>query len=157
MSIVITAPAVTAVTAAIRGALVGDLADWTVLDGIDAQQAYLTKSLTIGGRWDPDAEAFTSQETVRVESEAHGAGRRLIESTSIDCLAYSGGGNDDFEAHRGALNDALTAVRTALDDVGSVEGSFAAAALATQTWAQVLDPAGAGVMAMFTITVTVLP
>lgn len=157
---VVTSPVVQAVGDAITAALVGPLADWQVLDSIDPQQAYAPKSLMVGGRWDPDAGedgGLTADETVLVETTEVGAGRRLVETTQIECLAYSGSGEVGFAAHRQAVNDALTAVRGALRDLHSVDGASARAQMSSQQWASVLDDGGHGVMAMFTITVTVLP
>lgn len=158
--VVVTSPVVQAVGDAIVGALVGPLADWQVLDSIDRQQAYASKSVMVGGTWDPDADeagAVTSNDTVITETTEVGAGRRLVETTSIQCLAYSGSGAPGFVEHRQAINAALSAIRTALHGLHAVDGASARAQMSAQQWTSVADDKGAGVMALFTITVTVLP
>lgn len=156
MNVILTAPTVTAVGTAIAGALTGPLADWTVLDGIDPAQAYLPKSLTIGGTWDPEVEQFTSQGTVTVETVERGAGRSLTEVTSIACLAYAGGGDEGFDVHRADLNAMLTAVRQGLRALAFIDGHNVMVSLSSQDWAQVLDASGSGAMVMFTVTVQAL-
>lgn len=157
---VVTSPVVQAVGEAITAALVGDLADWVVLDSIDPQQAFAPKSLMVGGTWDPDAgEAgeFTSNDAVTTETVETGAAGRLIETTTIQCLAYSGSGAGGFTEHRAAINVALSAIRTALRALTRVDGASARAQMPSQQWSSVADDGGTGAMALFTITVMVLP
>lgn len=154
MTAVVTNPAVTAVKAAFAASLpVG----WVLLDGIDPQQAFLPKSITVGGGWDSDQGALSSQNAVTTETEETGAARRLTEITDVTCNAYSGGGGTDFVPHRAAVNEALTAARTALSGIRAVDGLGARAILADQQWVQFLDDNGVGVMASFTARLWVLP
>ena len=152
-----TSPVVAAVGAAAVSAMSGPLADVVVLDGVDPAQAYSQRSLTIGGTWDPDVEQLTSAETVFVESAESGFGRLPLETTSVACIAYSGGGSSVLADHRASVNAILVGFRDALHALTDVGGSSAQARMTGQQWAQIIDGQGAGVMAMFTVEVRVLP
>lgn len=157
---VFTSPVVNAVGEVITAALAAFDPPWSVMDSIDPRQAYASRSLMVGGTWDPEAGENggpTSNETVLTDTVETGAAGRLTVTTSIECIAYSGGGDDGFAVHREAINDALTAVRTGLRALRTVDGSSARASLSGERWASVLDNGGSGVMALFTVTVTVLP
>lgn len=150
-------PAVAAVHTAISSVMVDDLEEVAVLDGIDDQQAYATRSVTVAGTWDPDTQQLSTFEVVTVETAESGATRRNTESTFVQCIAYSGGEGLDLAGHRGRVNEMLSAVRNALRRVGEVDGSAAAARITDQRWAQVVDEQGMAIIALFTIAVTVLP
>lgn len=150
-------PVVLTVGQAIEAVLVGDLADFQLFDGPSELQAYAPKSVTVGGRWDPDLEAYTGDQTVTVTLEELGAGRRVRETTAVACMAYAGSGDPTMAPHRAVLGQLLTAIRTALRAITAVDGASAQARMTDQQWAQVLDENGGGVMCMFTVTVAVLP
>lgn len=154
---VVTSPVVQAVGDAITAVMVGPLAGWQVMDSIDPRQAYASKSLMVGGTWDADVAEFTGNDTVFTETVEVGAGRRLVETTTIQCLAYSGSGAWSFVEHRDAVNDALTAVRGALRGLRTVGSYSCRAQLSAQQWASVADENGTGAMALFIVTVVTLP
>lgn len=151
------APVVHAVGQVITAALTGDLEQVALLDGIDPQQAYATQSITLGGTWDPDLQTYSTSDVVLVETAEVGAGRRLVETTSIAGIVYSGGDGLDIDGHRVRVNQMLTAIRNSLRRLHDVDGSSAVARMPSQQWAQVVDDQGTGLIALITITVQVLP
>ena len=155
---VVTSPVVQAVGGAVVAALVGPLADWTVFDSFDPRQAFAPKSVMVAGTWDPDVEGgFTGEGAVVTETVETGAAGRLVETTTVQCLAYSGSGDWSFEEHRVAINAVLAAIRTQLRAIHRVDGASARAQMPAQQWASVADDAGTGAMALFSVVVTVLP
>lgn len=150
-------PVVLAIGDAITAAMSGSLADVVVLDGVDPMQAYAPRSVTVGGTWDPDLQSFVTDQTVSVVTEEVGAGRRVQESTAVQCIAYAGSGDRNFATHRASVAAILTAVGTALRSVRSVDGVSALVRVSDQQWAQGADDKGALVMAMFTVTAVLLP
>lgn len=150
-------PVVQVLGAAVEGAMVDALDEVAVFDGIDAQQGYAFRSVTIGGTWDPDVDQLTTQDAVLVETTESGAGRLLTETTSVSCIAYSGGEGLTLAEHRDRVNDILAAIRAAVRAITAVDGASARAQMGAQQWAQVKDTQGAGVMAMFSVAVAVLP
>lgn len=158
MSVQVSAsPTVQAVLDAAGEALAALGGDWVLLDGIDQAQGLEAKSLTIGGTWDPELASLTTENSIQVRTSESGAARRITEVTTISCLAYSGDGVSKFPVHRGNINAVLTALRDQLRTITAVEGLPAMAQVTDQNWAQVLDAAGTGAMALFTVTVRVLP
>lgn len=152
------APAVRAIEQAATDAMVGDLADVAVLAGINDQQDYESRQVTIAGTWDSEIESFTSNQTVTVLREQLGGGRRVRETSSIACLAFSGDGDRDLPRHRAAVEEVLTALHAALRAVAQLEdGTPASAQITDQQWAEVIDEQGGGVMCLFTVTVVALP
>lgn len=151
------APTVQAVKDAAQ-ATVTALADgWVLFDGLNPGQGLQAKSLTVGGTWDPEMNTLSTENVVQVQTTESGAARRVTEITAVSCLAYSGDGVSSFETHRANVNAALTALRDQLRAVTSVGGLPAMAQVTDQHWAQVFDDAGQGAMAMFTVTVRVMP
>lgn len=150
-------PTVQAIYAAAAAVLPTVGADWVLFDGIDQQQALQSKSLTVGGTWDPELSSLTTENSIQVRTTESGAARRVTEVTTISCLAYSGDGVSGFDVHRGNINAVLTALRDRLRTITAVGGLPAMAQVTDQNWAQVLDEAGTGAMALFTVTVRVMP
>jgi hypothetical protein len=150
-------PVVAAINTAVTAAMVGDLADVVVLDGVDPQQSYAPWSVTIAGTWDPDLESFSVDETVTTSTEERGAGRRVVETTTVECIAYSGSGSRDFNTHRTNVSAVMAAVGVALQSVIAVDGASARLRVSSQQWLQGVDGQGAFVMAMFTVTASLLP
>lgn len=150
-------PVVAAINAAITSSMSGDLAAVVVLDGVDPQQSYAPRSVTIAGTWDPDLESFTAAETVSTSSEEFGAGRRVVETTTVECIAYSGSGSRDFGEHRDNVAAVMAAVGVALRSVIAVDGVSARLNVSSQQWIQGADGQGTFVMAMFTVTASLLP
>lgn len=150
-------PAVQAVYDASATALAGLGGGWELLDGINQQQGLAARSLTVGGTWDPELNTLTTENAVLVQTTESGAARRVTETTSISCLLYASSGDLDFAVLRATANAALTAVRDQLRQVTAVDGLPAQARISEQRWAQVVDQAGAGAMALFTVEVRVLP
>lgn len=153
-------PAVLAVGTAVEAVLVGDLAGFQLFDGPSDQQAYAQRSVTIGGRWDPDfgeAGAYTADQTVLVSRTEVGAGRRVREITTVTCMAYSGSGDPAMAPHRATVAAVLLAVAAVLRRLQFVDGVPVLARLGDQQWAQVLDAQGGGVMCQFDVVVDALP
>ena len=150
-------PVVAAIMAAISAAMVGDLAGVVVLDGVDPQQSYAARSVTVAGTWDPDLESFVADETVSTETEERGAGRRVVETTTVECIAYSGSGSRDFAEHRANVAAVMAAVGAGLRSVISVDGASARLRVSSQQWVQGADGQGTFVMAMFTVSALLLP
>jgi hypothetical protein len=151
-------PAVHLVGTATAAAMTDDLAEVAVLDGIDDQQAYAKQSVTIGGTWDPEVQALTADQVVTVETEELGGGRRIRETSSISCIAYSGSGDMPLADHRAVVANILTALRAAYRALHELpDGTPVRVQLAGQQWAHVTDEQGAGVMCMFTVVVVALP
>ncbi|TKJ24362.1 hypothetical protein [Blastococcus sp. CCUG 61487] len=151
-------PAVRTVEQAAAGAMVGDLDDVVVLAGINDQQEYQSRQVTIAGTWDPEIESLTSNHTVTVLREQLGAGRRVRETSAIACLAFSGDGDRDLQRHRAAVEQVITALHAALRAVAQLEdGTPATARIDEQQWAEVIDEQGGGVMCLFTVIVVALP
>jgi hypothetical protein len=153
-------PVVLAVGQATEAVLVDDLAEFQLFDGPSDQQAYAQKSVTIGGRWDPDigeTGAYTGDETVLVERTEAGGSRRVQETTTVTCMAYSGSGDPTMAPHRAAVAAVLQVIARALRAVAEIDGTPASARLGDQQWAQVLDSQGGGVMCQFVVVVTALP
>lgn len=151
---VVVSPVVTAVTAAISSAMVGGLTDVKVLDAGDPLQQYAQRSVTIGGSWDPDEQAFVTDGTIITQVVESGASRRMSEVTSIRCIAYAGSGVDGLSALRTSVGAILAAVRGAVRAIGSIDGLGSRAQVADEQWAQGTDEQGSLVMSMFTIAVT---
>lgn len=154
---VTTSPVVSAVADAFSAAMVGSLAEVPVLGAAELQQAYQKRSLTVGGSWDSDTGDVGTADAVTVETEESGAGRLLIEVTTVSCIAYAGSGDVDLEAHRASVNEIMAAVRNAVRAITEVNGASARAQIASQQWAQVVDGNGAGVIVAFDVAVRVLP
>lgn len=150
-------PVVAAVKTAITAAMAGDLAAVVVLDGVDPLQAYAARSVTIAGTWDPDLDTFSSDETVSTSTEETGLGRRTVETTTVECIAYSGSGSRDFAEHRSNVAAVLAAVGAAVRGVALVDGSSARLQVSSQRWIQGADAQGTFVMAMFAVVAVVLP
>jgi hypothetical protein len=163
-SVVSVSPTVQAILDAAQAALDTLLAadpemggGWELLDGIDQEQGMAAKSLTVGGTWDPEINSLTTENSIQVQTTEHGAARRITEVTAVSCLAYSGDGVSGFSTHRGNVNAVVGAFRDQLRALTAVDGLPAMATISEQRWAQVLDQAGAGAMALFTVTVRVMP
>lgn len=150
-------PVVTAIGQAVTAAMVDDLADVKVLDSIDPMQAYSARSVTIGGTWDPDLSEFRADQTILTVTEERGAGRRAVETTAVECIAYAGSGSRDFAVHRASVNAILLAVGQALRAITTIDGCSAMVRISEQRWAQGADDQGTLVMAMFTVTAVLLP
>jgi hypothetical protein len=150
-------PVVMAIGETAAATMVGALADVQVLDGVDPLQAYASKSLTIGGTWDPDLAAFTTEQVVSVEMSESGAGRRPVESVAVRCIAYAGSGDKNFALHRSSVMEILTAFGAALRALTVVDGVSARLWISDQQWAQGTDDKGSLVMAMFTASAVLLP
>lgn len=150
-------PVVAAVKAAITAAMTGALADVVVLDGVDPLQSYALRSVTIAGTWDPDLETFRLDETAATATEETGLGRRTVETTTVECIAYAGTGSRDFAEHRSNVALVLAAVGAALRGITAIDGSSARVQVSSQQWIQGADDKGSFVMAMFTVTAAVLP
>lgn len=150
-------PVVTAIGEAVNAAMVGSLADVRVLDGVDPMQNFSSRSVTIGGTWDPDLSEFRADQTILTVTEESGAGRRVVETTAVECIAYAGSGSRDFAVHRASVNAILLAVGQALRAITMIDGSSAMVRISEQRWAQGADTQGALVMAMFTVTASLLP
>jgi hypothetical protein len=137
--------------------MVGSLDDVKVLDANDLTQIYATRSLTIGGAWDPDTGDVLVSEAISVESLESGAGRLATDRTIVSCIVYAGTGSEDFTTHRADAGAVLAAFREALRTVTDVAGASARAQITGQQWAQVLSEDGAGVIVAFDVLVEVLP
>lgn len=144
---------VQAIGDAADAALTEDLADVEVLDAVDPVQAYAVKSFTIGGAWDPDEQAFVNDAVVAVTMTEVGAGRRRVETTTVECIAYSGDNTNDFPGHRTTVGRIVAAVGAQLRTVSEVAGRSARARIAAEQWAQGSDGKGTLVMALLTIEV----
>lgn len=150
-------PVVAAILSAVEAAMVGGLADVVVLDGVDPLQSYAARSVTVAGTWDPDLESFSVDETVSTEIVERGAARRVVETTSVECIAYSGSGSRDFAEHRASVAAVMAAVGAALRAVSVIDGVSAGLRVSSQQWVQGADGQGTFVMAMFTVTALLLP
>ena len=151
---VIVSPVVTAVADAISGAMTGDLADVKTLDAGNPLQQYAQRSVTVGGSWDPDEQAFVTDQTVITQVVESGAARRLAEVTSIRCIAYAGNGSDSLATLRASVGAILAAVRSAVRAITAIDGLGTRAQVAEEQWAQGSDDQGSLVMAMFTVQAT---
>lgn len=149
-------PVVAAIVAAAATAMTGPLADVVVLDSIDPRQAFAQRSLTVGGGFDEEG-GITGFDAVLSLAAERGAGRRLVETTSVSCVAYAGGGDADLPGYRAAVGDILTALRAALRRLPDVDGAPARAQLGDQSWLQLRNEDGDGVIVSFTVLVTTLP
>lgn len=150
-------PVVAAIADAFSAAMVGALAGVPVLGAADIQQAYQQRSLTVGGSWDSDTGDVGTADAVTVETEETGAGRLLVEVTTVSCIAYAGTGDLDLAVHRASVNELMAAVRNAVRAITDVGGASARAQIASQQWAQVVDTNGAGVIVAFDVAARVLP
>lgn len=150
-------PVVQALHDAAAPLMVGELADVALLDANDLTQIYQSRSLTIGGAWDPDTGDVQVADAVSVESTESGAGRLRMDRTLVSCIAYAGSGSDDFTQHRADAGAVLSAFQTALYAITDIAGASARAQITGQQWAQVLDGNGAGVIVAFDVLVEVLP
>jgi hypothetical protein len=151
---VIVSPVVTAVTEAISSAMVGSLVDVKTLDAGDPLQQYAQRSVTVGGTWDPDAQAFVTDETISTQVVESGAARRMSEVTSIRCIAYAGAGGSTLPALRVSVGAILAAVRSAVRAITAIDGLAARAQVVEEQWAQGSDDQGSLVMALFTVQAT---
>lgn len=147
----VASPVVVAVAEAITAAMTGSLGDVKVLDAGDPLQQYTQRSVTVGGTWDPDEQAFVTDETVLTSVTESGAARHLTESTRIRCIAYAGSGDDDLGVLRASVGAILAAVRGAVRRITAVDGVGTRAQVAEESWAQGGDEQGSLVMAMFTV------
>lgn len=157
MTVATAHPAVSAVFQAISDAMTGALADVAVLDAVDPLQAYEERSVTVGGSWDPDRMAVATDQTITVTAEERGAARRVQETVTVQCIAYTGSGMSAFPAHRASVGAILTAVSAAVRAVRSVDGVPAMMRVADQSWAQGADDKGSFVMAPFAVVAVLLP
>jgi len=158
MTTAIAHPAVAAIRDAIAGAMSGDLAGVVVLDAVDpSAQAYALRSVTVGGTWDPELQGFATDQAVLVESSEAGAARRSVETVAVQCIAYTGSGSRDFDAHRASVGAILGAISSALQGIQQVGTAGAMARISSQSWAQGADGEGTFVLASFTITAALLP
>lgn len=149
----VVSPVVTAVTDAITGAMVGALADVKVLDAGNPLQQYTQRSVTVGGSWDPDEQAFVTDETVTTQVVESGAARRMSEVTSVRCIAYVGSGNEGLSSLRTSVGAILAAVRGAVRSISRIDGLSARAQVGEEQWAQGVDDEGSLVMSIFTVQV----
>lgn len=154
---VTTSPVVEAIRDAVAAVMTGSLSDVAVIDAMSFQQVTKNKTVTVAGTWDPDTGDVTSPDAVTVETLETGAGRRSVETTTVDCIAYSGAGGFDLATRRAEVNDILTGVRAALWGLSTVGGASARAQMTAQQWAQIADTQGVGVIAAFVVVVAVLP
>lgn len=158
MTLPVTAsPAVLAVSTAFSAAMVGALAEVAVLGADDLQQAFAGRSVTVGGSWNSDDGNLTTNDAVIVETAEVGAGRLLVETTTVSCVAFAGSGDVDLPTHRASVNEVMEAARTAVRGITTVDGASARAQITNQRWAQLVDGNGAGVVVAFDVPVTVLP
>lgn len=151
------AQVVAAVNEQVQACLTGDYATFQLFDGPSDQQAYAQRSVTVGGRWDPDMSALTGDETVVTAAEELGYARRRREITTVECIAYAGGGDLAMEPYRAVLAGLLAAISGRLRQLSDIDGVSTAAYISGEQWAHVLDDQGSGVMAMFTVTAATLP
>ncbi|MCU1617191.1 MAG: hypothetical protein JWO98_4731 [Frankiales bacterium] len=151
-----TSPTVQAVMDAITAGL-ASMPNVAVLDPTSIQQVYESKSVTVGGSWDPDTGTMSSTDAIVTDVTEAGAGRRTIETTRISCVAFSGDGDTVLTTDRDSVNAILTAVRDAVRSLAAVGASSARAEMTAQQWAQIVDEQGSGVVAIFEVTVMVLP
>jgi hypothetical protein len=157
ISIALAHPVVNAIGVAATGAMAGPLADVKVLDGINPIQAYASRSLTIGGTWDPDLQSFTTEQVIDVASEESGAARRSTEIVAVRCIAYAGSGDSNFAVHRASVSAILSAFAAALQSITSIDGVAAMCRISDQQWAQGADDKGALAMCMFSVSARMLP
>lgn len=149
-------PVVAAIAAAAVAVMTGPLADVVVLDSIDPAQAFAQRSFTVGGGFDEEG-AITGFDAVLSLATERGGGRRVVETTSVSCVAYAGGGDDDLPGYRAAVGEILTALRAALRRLTAVDGVAASAQLGDQSWLQLRNEDGDGVIVTVTVLVTTLP
>jgi len=149
-------PVVAALAAVAAAAMTGPLGDVVVLDSIDEQQAFAVRSLTIAGRFDEEI-GLSGIEAVLVTTDERGAGRRIVETTAVTCVAYAGGGERNLPGYRAQVAAILTALRGALRQLTDVDGVPARAQLGDQSWLQLRAEEGEGVIVEFTVLVTSLP
>lgn len=128
-----------------------------VLDSISDRQGFAERSLTVGGAWDPDAEAWTSDQTVTTTVETRGAGRTVTETTTVSCIAFCGSGGLDYRAQREQVQQSLMALDAALRAVHDLGGIAVQVQIDSQQWAYVQDGQGGGVMCLFNVTALALP
>lgn len=125
--------------------------DVQVLDAVDPLQAYAKKSVTVGGTWDPDDEAFVTDQTISVSIEESGAARLRTETTAVECIAYSGSGDEDIPGHRTAVGRMVAAIGAQLLTLNEIDDCAVRARITAEQWAQGGDGKGTLVMAMFTV------
>lgn len=147
----VVSPVVVAVAGAIEGAMTGDLADVLTFGPVDDRQGYTNRSVTVGGRWDPDIQAVATDETISSTVVESGAARRQQETTDVQCVAYAGSGDDDIPGNQTAVGVILAAIRAALRSVTSVAGAATRAQLTDERWASGRDDQGSFVLASFTV------
>lgn len=150
-------PVVSTLFDAVGAVMVGDLDEVAVLGAIDLEQAYKARSVTVGGSWDSETGDVGTADAVVVETTEVGAGRLLVETTTVSCVAYAGSGDRDLPAHMASANEIMVAVRNAVRGITAVDGASARAQIGSQQWAQVADGNGAGVIVAFDVAVRVLP
>ena len=149
-------PVVAAIVTAAAAEMTGPLADVAVLDSIDPAQAYAARSLTVGGAFDEDL-GISGTEAVLTTTDERGAGRRVVETTSVACVAYAGGGDLDLPGYRAQASAIVTALRAALRRLTNVDGVPARAQLTDQSWLQLRTEDGDGVIVDLTVLVISLP
>lgn len=151
MTVPVTSPTVQAIAEAITAAMVELPDDVKVLDAADPMQGYAQKSVTVGGTWDPESESFVTDQTVFTTVTESGAARQSTETTLVQCVAYSGSGDDDLPGHRTVVGRVLAAIRAELRAVHVIDDRSARVQVVEESWAQGGDGKGTLVMAMFTV------
>lgn len=147
-------PAVTALRDAIRGSLPEVTAEnpdgVEVYDGPDPSRPLDPRAVTVAAAFEDDQNAI---DTDRVYT---GAGRNYTETLQVACSVYVGGGEDDVEAYRAEAGEILAAIADALDDDPTLGDTVARARLASATWLQGVNQAGAAVIVGFVVELVIL-